>query len=83
MQVPDGLFNWIMSCTCRPHPYIFFNKDRVSATFVGFTVTPSGDLWDPRNPNFLRRQFVPTELLDTMKKLRFNEDYQKWYNKST
>ena len=30
------------------HPYLFFNKDGVTFTFVGFIVTPQGDLVDPR-----------------------------------
>ena len=30
---------------CSPHPYIFFNPDRTSMTFLGFTVDPhSGNL---------------------------------------
>eukprot|EP00731_Ephydatia_muelleri_P002838 Em0001g2838a len=30
------------------HPYLFFNQDRVTITFVGFIVSPQGDLVDPR-----------------------------------
>ena len=29
------------------HPYLFFNGDGHSITFVGFVVTPNGDLVDP------------------------------------
>ena len=29
------------------HPYIFFNKDRVSMTFVGFHIDKNGNLIDP------------------------------------
>ena len=31
----------------RPHPYIFFNHDRVSMTFLGFRLNQNGDLLDP------------------------------------
>ena len=26
--------------SCSPHPYIFFNPDQTSMTFLGFTVDP-------------------------------------------
>lgn len=38
-----------MSCAYSSHPYLFFNQDRVTITFVGFIVTPQGDLVDPRH----------------------------------
>ncbi len=30
-----------------PHPYLFFNEDGVSITFVGFNANSRGDLLDP------------------------------------
>ena len=33
---------------CSPHPYIFFNPDQTSMTFLGFTV-------DPRNGNLMNQ----------------------------
>ena len=63
---------------CRPHPYIFFNEDRATATFVGFTVTDDGDLLDPRTDIILEEGIVEEALRPTMKMLKFNENYQFW-----
>ncbi len=32
---------------CSYHPYLFFNEDGVSITFVGFNANSRGDLLDP------------------------------------
>ena len=38
----------LQSLHSSSHPYLFFNKDGETFTFVGFIVTPQGDLVDPR-----------------------------------
>ncbi|XP_077980164.1 E3 ubiquitin-protein ligase rnf213-alpha-like [Glandiceps talaboti] len=38
-----------------PHPYIFFNHDRVSMTFMGFYIDGSGNLVDPVSGQTLER----------------------------
>lgn len=34
-------------CPCSSHPYLFFNNDGHSMTFVGFQIMPNEDLVDP------------------------------------
>jgi hypothetical protein len=62
------------------HPYIFFNQDRITITFVGFTVTPSGDLIDPTHRGILEAAIVSRQLYDGLirNKVYFNEDYRRW-----
>jgi len=62
----------------RPHPYIFFNQDKLTATFVGFTVTDDGDLLDPRTNKILEKCIVEEALRPIMEMLKFNENYQLW-----
>jgi len=52
------------------HPYIVFNKDRNSMSFVGFCVTKDGDLIDPTSGKnkIIHRAMISQEL---MKGLRF------------
>ena len=63
-----------------PHPYIFFNEDRISITFVGFTVTPSGDLIDPTNKRVLERAIMTPQLYTGLRhnKVNFQDDYRCW-----
>lgn len=79
--ISEGLWyiNLMFSCLLhRPHPYIFFNQDKLTATFVGFTVTDGGDLLDPRTNEILEKCIVEKALRPTMKMLKFNENYQLW-----
>ena len=65
---------------CSTHPYIFFNQDRVSITFVGFQVTSNGDLMDPTNGTLLERAIMTSQLYSGLKlnKVDFEENYHKW-----
>ena len=66
------------------HPYLFFNDDRMSFTFVGFMVTRNGDLYDPAPKGAILEAGIMTPKLYTdLKALRvnFDEDYRTW-NKS-
>ncbi len=62
------------------HPYIFFNEDTASITFVGFSVTPKGDLVDPMNGAVLESAIMRPQLYIGLKQNRvnFNEDYHSW-----
>ncbi|PFX17552.1 E3 ubiquitin-protein ligase RNF213, partial [Stylophora pistillata] len=38
-----------------PHPYLFFNQDRITMTFLGFFINSAGDLVDPQTSKTLER----------------------------
>ena len=63
-----------------PHPYIFFNKDRISITFVGFTVTAQGDLLNPSNHQVLEHAIMNHQLYTGLlcNKVNFQDDYRCW-----
>ena len=62
------------------HPYIFFNQDRISVTFVGFMVTRNGDLIDPTHKGVLERSIMTQQLYTGLKAqgVDFDEDYRRW-----
>jgi hypothetical protein len=66
-----------------PHPYIFFNDDGVSITFVGFTVTEQGNLINPENDEIIERGIMPRSLYVGLKRNRvnFSDDHRKWKKK--
>ena len=65
---------------CSSHPYIFFNQDQTSITFVGFRVTQDGDLIDPAHGGILEQAIVTKQLCAGLKQngVNFDDDYQKW-----
>ena len=71
---------FIIISTFSPHPYIFFNEDRISITFVGFTVSSRGDLIDPTNKQVLERAIMTPRLYTGLKhnKVNFQDDYRSW-----
>ena len=63
------------------HPYLFFNQDGMSFTFVGFVVTVNGDLRDPAHPGVILEKGIMTQQLYTglkAQRVNFNEDYRHW-----
>ena len=62
------------------HPYIFFNHDRASMTFLGFKITPNGDLVDPETNRVMEHQLLSKELRKglTDQKVNFDENYFAW-----
>ena len=62
------------------HPYIFFNQDGMSITFVGFMVTRNGDLVDPAHGGVLEGAIMTQQLYTGLiaNKVNFEEDYRKW-----
>ncbi|XP_015765580.1 PREDICTED: E3 ubiquitin-protein ligase RNF213-like [Acropora digitifera] len=45
-----------------PHPYLFFNQDRSTMTFLGFSINCNGDLVDPQASTILERGLMPQNL---------------------
>ena len=46
----------------RPHPYIFFNPDHDTMTFLGFRVDQEGNLLDPQNTEIIQRGIMTRHL---------------------
>ena len=62
------------------HPYIFFNQDRVTMTFVGFHIDQNGNLIDPDRriiiqPNLMSRH-LRTGLF--VQKVDMETNYESW-----
>ncbi|XP_068731195.1 E3 ubiquitin-protein ligase rnf213-alpha-like [Montipora capricornis] len=45
-----------------PHPYLFFNQDHITMTFLGFSINSNGDLVDPQTKRILEKGLIPTNL---------------------
>ena len=62
------------------HPYIFFNPDRHTMTFLGFQVSDRGDLCDSENTNnIIEAKIIQKDLLIQLKhnRVNLNENYQQ------
>ena len=62
------------------HPYIFFNPDRHSMTFLGFHISKQGHLYDSEDPsNVIEANILQPNLLNILElnKVNLNEDYQQ------
>ncbi len=76
-----------MKFLCSTHPYIFFNQDRESITFVGFTVTPEGDLIDPATQQVLENAIMTPQLYEGLQhngvnfQDNFQDNYRNWGKK--
>ena len=64
---------------CSPHPYIFFNHDRVSMTFLGFLLNRNGDLLNPGTNTVLEKRLVDSTLRGQLKHqgVDFDANYEK------
>ena len=58
------------------HPYIFFNKDHTSMTFIGFCANSNGDLIDPASNKVIHERLFTRDLLRGLKaqEVTFNND---------
>ena len=58
------------------HPYIFFNKDHNSMTFIGFNVNNNGDLIDPIKKKSICQSLLPSALLKGLRaqNVKFSND---------
>ena len=75
-----GLMTPFSVHTSSSHPYIFFNDDCVSITFVGFRVTQTGDLINPGDLRVIEPAIMRPQLYTGLKQNRvnFDEDYRGW-----
>ena len=62
------------------HPYIFFNQDRVSLTFLGFKITLDGHLVDPKVNRVMEYNLLTKELRNglALQGVKFDEDFNAW-----
>ena len=65
--------------TYSSHPYLFFNQDGMSLTFVGFMVSKAGDLIDA-NRSVIERGLMTPQLQAALKDqaVNFEDNYQTW-----
>ena len=81
MYVPCPYTYFVVS-PCSPHPYLFFNQDRDSVTFVGFRIAEkSGDLLDTSGAGrVLQRKIMPIQLLNVLSAnfVNLSEDCRQW-----
>ena len=65
---------------CSYHPYLFFNEDGMSITFVGFNVTRTGDLMDPVKNKTIEAGVMTPQLHTGLQhnQVNLSENYQAW-----
>ncbi|XP_028841461.1 LOW QUALITY PROTEIN: E3 ubiquitin-protein ligase rnf213-alpha-like [Denticeps clupeoides] len=67
----------------EPHPYIFFNDDHVSMTFIGFHLRPNEqnmvDAIDPTTEKVIKKNIMTIELYEGLRLQRvpFNTDFDQ------
>ena len=72
-------------CMCgllrrSPHPYLFFNDDGNSFTFMGFIIDrQTGDILDPHTRDVLTANALPRQLLEALErnKVNLNENFDQ------
>ena len=59
---------------------MFFNEDRVSMTFLGFSINNEGHLIDLKTGNVLQKRIVSKQLREGLCKqgVQFSENYEDW-----
>ncbi|XP_020912940.1 E3 ubiquitin-protein ligase rnf213-alpha isoform X2 [Exaiptasia diaphana] len=62
------------------HPYIFFNQDRITMTFLGFHVQSNGSLIDPDTGIVIEEELMTKQLQNGLahQKVDFNPNYNSW-----
>ena len=62
------------------HPYLFFNEDSDSITFVGFNATRNGDLRDPVKKKIIEAGILSPELYHglNINQVDLSENYLAW-----
>ncbi|XP_075025423.1 E3 ubiquitin-protein ligase RNF213 isoform X2 [Calonectris borealis] len=67
----------------EPHPYLFFNEDRVSMTFIGFHFQPRGcgsvDAINPLNSNIIKKNVMTSQLYNglLLQRVPFNVPFDQ------
>uniref|UniRef100_A0A1X7TWB5 RZ-type domain-containing protein n=1 Tax=Amphimedon queenslandica TaxID=400682 RepID=A0A1X7TWB5_AMPQE len=62
------------------HPYLFFNEDGMSITFVGFNVSHNGDIYDPLKNTVIEAGVMTPQLHTGLRAnmVNLSENYQSW-----
>ena len=84
--VPQVSVIWTFTCKTfflfrySEHPYLFFNQDRVTMSFLGFTVNRYGDLMDKINLNVITRAIMHPNLYQGLHRqgVELFSQYDKW-----
>ena len=65
---------------CSKHPYLFFNQDHITMTFLGFSVSSHGNLIDPKTDTIIQKGVMSKQLYEDLVKygVNFEENYEKW-----
>ena len=56
------------------HPYLFFNQDHTTLTFLGFNVDANGNLYDPDTNNIIKRSIMNNNLYQDLNR-QMQRDY--------
>ena len=59
---------------CSFHPYLFFNQDHVTLTFLGFNVDSRGNLYDPDTKNIIQPGIMTRDLYQDLNR-QMEKDY--------
>lgn len=59
---------------CSFHPYLFFNQDHVTLTFLGFNVDSRGNLYDPDTKNIIQPGIMTRDLYQDLN-CQMEKDY--------
>ena len=62
------------------HPYLFFNQDGSSMTFMGLWVDEDGNLIDYKSDQVLERNFINKRLKQDLEQnfVSFKENFKSW-----
>ena len=62
------------------HPYIFFNQDRITMTFVGFHIDQNGNLIDPDRHVIIEQNLMSRHLRTGLfvQKVDMETNYESW-----
>ena len=62
------------------HPYIFFNPDHATLTFLGFRVDPDGNLLDPQTEEIVKENLMSKHLRTGLhvQKVDFSTDFESY-----
>ena len=62
------------------HPYIFFNQDGVTMTFVGFHIDQNGNLIDPDSGVVIKPNLMSTHLRTglSVQNVDMETNYESW-----
>ena len=84
-----GVSGYVVDCKLRKanclffysyHPYLFFNQDKTTITFVGFNVNIEGDLIDPVSGRVIEKALMNPVLYNGLKRngVNLSENHQHW-----